>query len=239
MKITLSLALLTSFFLAGCGTNPPEGNTDNFLGNPSLPSLHILPVLTDEDGNTNDSKATYTLTAAQNINVSIETPNGSWITPMWRYNANPLPVIIKANRGTNMTLNFNNQLDADSTIHWHGFKIPAAMDGGPDYPVAPGSSMVYRFTMDQPASSLWFHPTSRYADRQSRFIWVLPVSFLLNDGISRELEQSRSAPLRAREISSFWFKIDDLDPENNGIRSAALYESELWMVTVCWVMWCW
>jgi len=121
-------------------------------------ALRRLPVLTNEDGNLTDTAATYTLTAQKDVNVTIETPEGSWITPMWRYNNQALPVIIRTNRGNAMTLNFQNHLDANSTIHWHGFKIPADMDGGPDTPVIAGGSKTYSFTMDQPAAPLWFHP---------------------------------------------------------------------------------
>ncbi|KYJ85945.1 multicopper oxidase family protein [Sulfurovum riftiae] len=231
-KTTLSFALLTTFFLIGCGgsdnktsTTPPKDDTNDFLTNPNLPSLHILPVIADEDGNTNDTRATYTLTAGKNVNVTIETPNGNWITPMWRYNSNPLPIVIEADRDTDMTLNFNNRLDSDSTIHWHGFKIPAAMDGGPDYPVAPGSSMVYRFTMDQPASSLWFHPHPDMQTGKQVYMGLAGV-FLLNDEISRELEQTNQLPSGEQDIVLL---VQDrrFGMENNGVKELLYMDQKM------------
>jgi len=200
---TIGYSLIATLLLAGCGASSENSNTavdKAFLNSTSLPSLHILPVLTDEDGNSNDAKATYTLTANQNVNVNIETPNGNWTTPMWRYNNNPLPMVIKANRGDQMTLNFNNKLMSDSTIHWHGFKIPANMDGGPDFPVAPNKSMTYSFTMNQPAASMWFHPHPDMQTGKQVYMGLAGV-FLLNDDITNELEQSNQLPSGDKDIT--------------------------------------
>ena len=171
---------------------------NTLLNATSLPTLHILPVLADEDGNTADTKETYTLRATKDVNVTIETPNGSWITPMWRYNNNPLPVVIHAHNGDAMTLNFENNLSADSTIHWHGFKIPADMDGGPDYPIAPNSSKVYSFTMNQPAAPLWFHPHPDMETGKQVYMGLAGV-YLLDDALSRELETSKQIPSGAKD----------------------------------------
>lgn len=82
---TLSYVTIATIILVGCGSSS-DGSastaTKDFLNNTNLPDLHILPVLTDEDGNNNDDKATYTLTANQNVNVDIQTPTGNWATPM-------------------------------------------------------------------------------------------------------------------------------------------------------------
>jgi FtsP/CotA-like multicopper oxidase with cupredoxin domain len=44
-------------------------------------------------------------------------------------------------------------------IHWHGLRVPAAMDGTPatQRPVAPGETFVYRFTPPD-AGTFWYHP---------------------------------------------------------------------------------
>jgi len=205
MKIihTIGYSFIASLVLSGCGASSNDSSStaiNAFLNNTHLPSLHILPTLTDEDGNNNDNKATYTLTANQNVNVNIETPSGNWTTPMWRYNNNPLPLILKANRGDKMTLKFNNKLMSDSTIHWHGFKIPANMDGGPDFPIGPNKSKTYSFTMDQPAASLWFHPHPDMQTGKQVYMGLAGV-FLLNDDITKELEQNNQLPSEDRDIT--------------------------------------
>jgi len=228
----IGLSLITVGLLSACGSNDMNNmnnmnnmtasnsssntNISAFLLSTSLPSLHILPVIGDEDGNPNDMKETYTLNANNNINVKIETPNGSWVTPMWRYNNNPLPVVIRTSRGTDMTLKFNNQLASDSTIHWHGFKIPADMDGGPDYPVKPNESKIYSFKMNQPASPLWFHPHPDMQTGKQVYMGLAGV-FLLDDDISRELENTKQLPSGDRDITLL---VQDrrFANEKNGVR---------------------
>jgi len=166
---------------------------DKYINSSTLPALHTLPLMSDEDGNTADTKETYTLTANTNVNVTIETPEGSWITPMWRYNNNPLPVLIRTNKGTEMTLNLDNQLASDSTIHWHGFQIPAIMDGGPDVPVASKTTKAYTFTMQQQAASLWFHPHPDMETGKQVYMGLAGV-YLLSDSISKALETNKMIP---------------------------------------------
>ena len=199
----VTLSLLTSLILAGCGGTDSNSNSiDNRDGediSTKSSSLHILPVMRDEDGNRSDAKATYTLTANKNVDVTIETPNGSWVTPMWRYNNSPLPLVIRAKRGDKMTLNFNNKLDSDSTIHWHGFKVPAKEDGGPDFPVKPNESRTYSFKLDQPASPLWFHPHPDMQTGKQVYMGLAGV-FLIEDNISKELEETKQLPSGDRDV---------------------------------------
>lgn len=164
-----------------------------YLNASTLPTLHTLPVISDEDGNTTDNKETYTLTATTDVNVTIQTPDGNWTTPMWRYNNNPLPVVIRTSNGTEMTLNLNNQLDSNSTIHWHGFKIPAIMDGGPDVPVESNSTKAYSFTMNQPAAPLWFHPHPDMQTGKQVYMGLAGV-YILEDAVSKDLEAANQLP---------------------------------------------
>ena len=170
-----------------------DAEVATYLASDTLPTLHVLDTLTDEDNNNTDGQATYTLTANTDVNVTIETPDGSWITPMWRYNNNALPVIIRTDRGNAMTLNLDNQLDSNSTIHWHGFKIPAAMDGGPDSPVASNGTKAYTFTMDQPAAPLWFHPHPDMETGKQVYMGLAGV-YLLEDNITKTLEANNELP---------------------------------------------
>jgi FtsP/CotA-like multicopper oxidase with cupredoxin domain len=81
-------------------------------------------------------------------------------TRLWLYADAPLPVIRVA-RGEPVRVRFQNDLPAEhSSIHWHGIRVPNAMDGVPyitQKPVAPGSSFVYDFTPPD-AGTFFFHP---------------------------------------------------------------------------------
>ena len=187
-----------------------------YLASTTLPTLNILETMVDEDGNLTDNKATYTLAAKTDVNVTVNTPEGSWITPMWRYNDKQLPLVIRTKRGTAMTLKLDNQLGSDSTIHWHGFKIPAIMDGGPDVPVASGATKDYTFTMSQPAAPLWFHPHPDMETGKQVYMG-LAGAFLLEDDISKTLEADKNLPSGDRDVVLF---VQDrrFAAEANGVR---------------------
>ena len=203
----IALSFLLSSFFVGCGENRDilEATDENlsdvttqYLTATTLPTLHRLPVLQDEDTNVSDAQETYTLSANRDVNVTIETPEGSWITPMWRYNNSALPVVIRAKRGDVMRLNFHNKLASESTIHWHGFKIPADMDGGPDVPVAPNTSKTYTFTMQQPAAPLWFHPHPDMQTGKQVYMGLAGV-YILEDAITKRLEDTKQIPSGERD----------------------------------------
>ena len=79
---------------------------------------------------------------------------------LWLYADAPLPVI-RAPRGEPVRIRFTNDLPTEhSSIHWHGIRVPNAMDGVPyitQKPVEPGSGYVYEFTPPD-AGTFFFHP---------------------------------------------------------------------------------
>lgn len=80
-------------------------------------------------------------------------------TPIWGYN-DQWPLIVRAQRGEVFRANLHNELNAHSTIHWHGIRLPNAMDGVPymtQPPVNPGHSFAYEFTPPD-AGTFFFHP---------------------------------------------------------------------------------
>lgn len=75
------------------------------------------------------------------------------------YNGSVPGPSIEARAGDTVVVHFTNRLAEPTTIHWHGVRLPAAMDGSPhsQAPVAPGASFEYRFTMSD-AGTFWYHP---------------------------------------------------------------------------------
>lgn len=66
--------------------------------------------------------------------------------------------IIKVNSGETVSINFQNQLEETTNIHWHGLLIPENMDGHPKNTILPNSNFNYTFTVNQNAGTNWFHP---------------------------------------------------------------------------------
>jgi FtsP/CotA-like multicopper oxidase with cupredoxin domain len=76
----------------------------------------------------------------------------------WGVNGPYLGPTLRADRGDEVTVNVDNELPEATTLHWHGMHLPAVADGGPHQMIGPGATWSPRWTIDQPAASLWYHP---------------------------------------------------------------------------------
>ena len=75
------------------------------------------------------------------------------------YNGQVPGPTIEARVGDTVIVHFTNRLAEPTTIHWHGLRVPANMDGGPHSqpPIAAGATFEYRFTVSDPGT-FWYHP---------------------------------------------------------------------------------
>ena len=70
--------------------------------------------------------------------------------------------LIRLREGQNVRLHVQNDLDEDSSIHWHGLLLPFQFDGVPgvSFPgIKPRSTFVYEFPIKQ-AGTYWYHSHS-------------------------------------------------------------------------------
>ncbi len=74
------------------------------------------------------------------------------------YNGTFLGPVLVLTQTENITINVENKLGETSTTHWHGMHVPAEMDGGPHQQIADGDTWQAYFTVDNHASTNWFHP---------------------------------------------------------------------------------
>ncbi len=80
-------------------------------------------------------------------------------TPAWTY-AGALPgPLLRVTAGDRVVVHFENDLPEPTTVHWHGIRLPAAMDGSPhsQEPVEPGGTFTYDFVAPDPGL-YWYHP---------------------------------------------------------------------------------
>jgi FtsP/CotA-like multicopper oxidase with cupredoxin domain len=64
----------------------------------------------------------------------------------------------------------HNGLTEGTTVHWHGIRLPNAMDGVPfltQKPIAPGSTFTYAF-IPPDAGTFWYHPHEHTAGEMGR-----------------------------------------------------------------------
>jgi FtsP/CotA-like multicopper oxidase with cupredoxin domain len=79
----------------------------------------------------------------------------------WGYNGQVPGPTLEARVGDVLEVRFTNSLAEPTTIHWHGLRLPAAMDGTDmtQWPVQPGTTFTYRFRLPD-AGTFWYHPHS-------------------------------------------------------------------------------
>ena len=102
------------------------------------------------------------------------------ISTVLGYGDSILAPIIKVNNGQTVSINFTNQLEEFTNIHWHGLIIPENMDGHPQYKVQPNSSFNYQFTINQKAGTNWFHPHPHLITGRQVFKGLAGM-FIVND----------------------------------------------------------
>ncbi|MFD0362220.1 multicopper oxidase family protein [Nocardia sp. GCM10030253] len=107
-------------------------------------------------------------------------------TETWGFNGDYLGPTLRARRGEQVAVEVRNTLSEPSTVHWHGMHLPAAMDGGPHQMVAAGATWTPRWTVDQPAATLWYHPHPHGATEE-HVRRGLAGMFLLDDDVSEAL----------------------------------------------------
>lgn len=67
---------------------------------------------------------------------------------------------LRLKQGEPVRIIVENKLDQDTTVHWHGIRLPNAMDGVPGLtqpPIKPGETFGYEFTPPD-AGTFWYHP---------------------------------------------------------------------------------
>ncbi|WP_306152769.1 multicopper oxidase family protein [Roseovarius sp. MMSF_3281] len=98
-------------------------------------------------------------------------PGGYAATDVWAFNGKVPGEVLRYRQGDTLDVRLINGLQTqDTTIHWHGLRLPNAMDGVPDLtqaPVAPGKVFDYRFTLND-AGTFWYHPHANSLEQISR-----------------------------------------------------------------------
>ncbi|MGV0005902.1 MAG: copper resistance system multicopper oxidase [Candidatus Porifericomitaceae bacterium WSBS_2022_MAG_OTU9] len=74
--------------------------------------------------------------------------------------------------GDEVTITVKNELDEDTSVHWHGLLLPGEMDGVPGlngFPgIAPGETFEYRFPVRQ-SGTYWYHAHSGSQEQDGHY----------------------------------------------------------------------
>ncbi len=137
--------------LAGCPAEPES--------EPAFPEIQGLTIWEDTDPA--DDVVEYSL----NVEKEDMEPVEGQSTRMWTYSKLSPGPLLQANVGDLVRVHVTNQLDEATTVHWHGMRIPADMDGvvaGGLLAIEPGETFTYEFVAPE-AGTFWYHPHVRSA----------------------------------------------------------------------------
>ena len=126
---------------------------------PSTPSSTFLPVSTPDVPH-----LPYTMDNGIKVFNLIAQPVRTELVPgramdAWGYNGSIPGPTIEIMQGDRVRIMVDNHLPEPTSMHWHGFEIPIAMDGMPGISqpmIPPGGRFVYEFTLHQ-AGTFFYH----------------------------------------------------------------------------------
>lgn len=93
--------------------------------------------------------------------------------PVWSYNGQVPGPLLRVRQGERLRVVVENRLTEETTVHWHGLRVPNDQDGVPHLtqePIAPGGRHVYEFVCPD-AGTFWYHPHQRSHEQVGRGLY--------------------------------------------------------------------
>lgn len=117
-------------------------------------------------------------TMPETVNYNLEAGIFNWeLAPgktieAWGYNNQMSGPVIRAKKGDTLVVRLKNSLAEPTTIHWHGLRVPASMDGTEEVqkPVALGETFEYRFQLPD-TGTFWYHPHTNETTQMERGLY--------------------------------------------------------------------
>lgn len=92
---------------------------------------------------------------------------------VWAYNGQVPGPELRVRQGERLRVAVVNNLKEETTVHWHGVRVPNAQDGVPHLtqrPIRPGERFVYEFDCVD-AGTFWYHPHQRSYEQVGRGLY--------------------------------------------------------------------
>jgi len=166
LRKTLSLAMAAGLFIT-LGWMPAAAFAQGMMGGMNM--MHSadvklvqqqgayrplrIPAILEPDETTGNARH-YTLTMDEG---QTEFSEGSQ-TATLGYNGSFLGPTLVLKKGEDIKVTLRNQMEEETTVHWHGVLVPSIADGGPHQVVNPGDERDVSFSVKQEAATLWYHP---------------------------------------------------------------------------------
>jgi FtsP/CotA-like multicopper oxidase with cupredoxin domain len=98
-------------------------------------------------------------------------------TPIWGYDGTVPGPTLRVKQGEEIKVRLVNGLNQPTTVHWHGLRLPNAMDGVPHLtqkPIEPGQSFDYHFAPPD-AGTFWYHTHFLSSEQLARGLYGVLV----------------------------------------------------------------
>ncbi len=139
-----------SLYAAGNFSGLVQARAASTDTDPFRRTFFVPPV---EEGKRDGNQVNFDLNIAPGISNFI----GDLSTPTMGINGAYLGPVLRAKRGDRVSFTVKNSLTEKTTLHWHGFVLPARMDGGPHQVISPGETWNPEFDLIQPGATYWYH----------------------------------------------------------------------------------
>src|ERR671914_2327451 len=141
-----AVVALYAVALVSCGPlDDFTGKKVDTVGQVRFENRLAIPPLADSELDS-EGRRVFTLTAQPGES---EFRSGE-VTETWGFDGSYLGPTLRAKRGEEVMVDFQNELDEATTVHWHGMHLPADADGGPHQMVEPGVGWTPSWRIEQP-----------------------------------------------------------------------------------------
>ncbi len=131
-------------------------------------------------------------------------------TEVWGYDGGVPGPEIRLRHGDRLTRQLVNELPQATSVHWHGLRIPNAMDGVPGMTqdaVDPGGAFLYDFTPPD-AGTFWYHSHNRSTEQVARGLFGL---LIVDETEPPEVDRDLSVVLEDWRLTETAAISDDFD----------------------------
>jgi len=126
--------------------------------------------------------------------------------------------VLRFREGDRARIHVRNEMNVDTSIHWHGVLVPPGMDGVPYVsfpPIAPGTTFTYEFPIRQ-SGTYWYHSHTDLQEQSGVFgaIVIEPRTGSAPDNreyvvlLSDWTDENPHAVLRTLKRGSEWYGIE-------------------------------
>ncbi len=113
-------------------------------------------------------------------------------TEVWGFDGGVPGPLIRARQGDVLQRRLLNSLPQPTAVHWHGLRIPNAMDGVPGMtqdPVKPGEEFLYELPLKD-AGTYWYHSHNQSTEQVARGLYGVIV---VDEADAPEVDQESTA----------------------------------------------